>query len=167
MAPGIGHLAERRLESEFRPGLAWGSAAPGASDKSSSPTLPAAARSPGDKCRRAMLVDTTSSTAARELSDAHADVTPPRFPSSPAIAMLHAPTGRLHMASTKMPTRSNTRVVARPNTAAGHSAMARDHARMAAHHASKAEALSHDKMRETPRSQRTAKPRVGGGFSRV
>jgi hypothetical protein len=52
------------------------------------------------------------------------------------------------MARANTPTsvkRISSPIAARPNTAEGHSAAARDHARLAAHHASRAEALSRDK----------------------
>jgi hypothetical protein len=60
------------------------------------------------------------------------------------------------MARTPPPASSSTttRIAPRPNTAIGHSAMARDHAKAAAAHASKAEQLSRDARRTMPKSAR-------------
>lgn len=63
------------------------------------------------------------------------------------------------MARTTRPSAGNgsgtsIKIVARPNTAVGHAAMAKDHSRAAVHHASRAEALSRDARRETPKSKR-------------
>jgi hypothetical protein len=49
---------------------------------------------------------------------------------------------------------TTTKIMPRPNTAIGHAAAARDHAKIAAAHASKSEQLSRDAKRAAPKSSR-------------
>jgi len=51
-------------------------------------------------------------------------------------------------------TSTSIKIASRPDTAIGHSAAARDHAKAAAAHAAKAEALSRDSKRALPKSAR-------------
>jgi hypothetical protein len=54
----------------------------------------------------------------------------------------------------RTPPATPTKIMPRPNTAIGHAAAARDHAKIAAAHASKAEQLSRDARRVMPKSSR-------------
>jgi hypothetical protein len=51
-------------------------------------------------------------------------------------------------------TSTSIKIAARPDTAIGHAAAAKDHSRAAAAHAAKAEALSRDTKRSLPKSAR-------------